>query len=394
MRKATAQQVKEHNRRVVLKAIYEGENISRAELARLTGLTRPTVSEIVASLVADGLVREGGLGRSTGGRRPRKLAFLDNSREVIAIDLGSASVTGAIVDLRGRIGERLVLSTDCSKGEQVLEGVYWTADSLLKKATARVVGFGIGTPGLVSADSGTVRLGVNLRWYNVPLRKLLEERYGLPVHVANNTNAAAFGERSMGAGKDCSDMVVIMIGTGIGAGIIIDGDIYRGAGGAGEIGHVRIVDGGPLCACGRHGCLETLASGAALARRARDAARKHPESLLAGLAGSIQAISGETVHRAAEAGDPIARALVEETGHYVGIAVASLVNTLNPKRIVIGGGVAKLGPPLFDSIRRTVAERALPLLAQETEIVPASLGSDVGLLGAAALVLAGELGVV
>jgi len=394
MQKATAQQVKEHNRRLITRAIWRRENVSRANLARLTGLTRPTVSEIVSSLIAKGLVREDGPGKSTGGKRPRRLAFVVTAYQAIAVDLGGSSISGAIVDLRGNILERVTLPTDRSSGEGVLQVLYSTLDLLLERTTAPILGVGIATPGLVSPDTGVVRVAVNLKWHDVPLMKLLEERYRLPVYVANDTNAAALGEKVMGAGENSSDMIVIMVGTGIGAGIIIDGKIYHGAAGAGEIGHIPIVNEGELCACGRRGCLETLASGPAIARRAKAAAREHPESLLNSLVGSDHAINGEIVHRAAQANDPLAQALIKETGYYLGIAVAALVNTLSPKRIVIGGGVSELGQLLFDSIRCTVAQRALPLLAQATEIVPASLGPDVGLLGAAALVLAGELGVV
>ncbi len=189
-------------------------------------------------------------------------------------------------------------------------------------------------------------------------------------------------------------MVIVMAGTrGIGAGLILNGEIYHGtAGGAGEIGHVPVAENEVICVCGRQGCLEALASGWALIRRAQETGAAHPESTL--ISASANGITFDDLVLAVESGDPLADALTREAGHYLGLAVSTLISTLNPGCVVIGGSVAQLGEPLFDSLRCTVQRQTLGLLVDEAEIVPASLGEDVNLLGAVAQVLRNELGVV
>jgi len=267
-------------------------------------------------------------------------------------------------------------------------------DTLVAGASSPLLGIGVSTPGLVDPAGGIVRYAANLRWQDFDLKSRLQERYSVPVYVANDTNLAALGERFFGAGCGVSNMIIVMIGAGIGAGVIINDEIYHGSdGAAGEIGHIPLVleDGIP-CACGRRGCLETVASERAMLARAQRLAAEHPDSLLNAL--SSPDVSGEMVVRAVEAGDATALALVQEIGNYLGLAVAILVNILNPQRVVIGGSLAGLGEPLLAAIRQTVQERALPLLSKDVEIVPSSLGSDVSILGAVAQVLTQELGIV
>jgi glucokinase len=189
-------------------------------------------------------------------------------------------------------------------------------------------------------------------------------------------------------------MAIVMVGTrGIGAGLIIDGQVYHGVGGgAGEIGHTPVTGNGRQCVCGRRGCLEAVATGWALVQRAREMADRFPDSLLNTLAGD--SITFDELRRITAQSDPAATTLARETGHYLGLAVATLIGTMNPQRVVIGGSVSELGEPFFQSLKCTVEAHTLALIAQETEILPASLGADVNLLGAVAQVLQGELGVV
>ena len=391
--KATTQQVKRHNQSLVLQAIYRQETISRAAIARQTGLTRPAVSQIVGELIEAGLVAEVGQGESSGGKRPTLLSLVADAYHVIGVDIGGTSTMGAVTDLRGRILARVTRPMDRHDGEAALDTLCAVLDALVARATSPLLGIGVSTPGLVDPAGGIVRYAANLGWQDFDLRGILQERYSAPIYVANDTNLAAFGERFFGAGCGVSDMIIVMIGAGIGAGLIINGEIYHGAGGAaGEIGHIPVVENGVLCACGRRGCLETVASGRAMLARARELAAAHPESLLNTL--SSNGLSGEMVARAVEAGDAVALSLVKEMGHYLGLAIAILVNVLNPQRVVIGGKMAGLGEPLLASIRQTVQERALHLLAMDVEIVPSSLGGDVSILGAVAQVLAQELGIV
>jgi glucokinase-like ROK family protein len=395
LQKATAQQLKEHNQQLVLRAIYTGQATSRAAIADETGLTRPTVSQIVGELLEAGLVQEEGPGESRGGKPPTILSFTDDAYQIIGLHLEGRRTFGVVTDLRGRILARAAQPTDGTDTESVLAGLTSVLDDLRTQATRPLLGIGVSVPGLVDSLNGVVRYTAYLNWRSVPIGERLAAHCGdeIPIYLDNDTNLAALGERVFGAGDGTANMVIVMVGTaGIGAGIVVDGEIYHGAGGgAGEIGHMPVANSDVPCVCGRRGCLEAVSSGWALIRRAREEAAAHPESALNALASD--GITFEDVQQAVEAGDPTAVALTQEVGHYLGLMVAILVSTVNPQRVVIGGSLSELGEPLFDSLQRTVSEHTLSILAQETEILPASLGTDVNILGAVAQVLKGELGV-
>jgi glucokinase-like ROK family protein len=394
--KATVYQLKEHNQRLVLRAIYNGRATSRAELAKETGLARPTVSQIVAELIEVGLVQEEGPGESSGGKPPTLLSFIDNAYQIIGLHVGGRNTSGAVTDLRGRILDRARRPTDNTDEESVLACLYAVLDALRTQLTRPLLGIGVSTPGIVDYHSGAVRYSTFLSWQDMPVRARLGARYddGVPIFVANDTNMAAFGERVFGVGGGVNNMVTVMVTTrGIGAGLILNGEIYHGIGGAaGEIGHMPVADNGVSCVCGRQGCLEAVATGWALLRRAKELATVYPGSVLCSIPPDQLAL--DDIRHAVEIGDPAGVALACEAGRYLGLTVAILISTMNPQRVVIGGSVSELGAPFFDTLRRTVREHALTLLNDETEILPASLGVDVNILGAVAQVLQEELGVV
>lgn len=394
--KLTAQQLKEHNQRLVLKAVYSGQAASRAAIALETGLTRPTVSQMVGELLEIGLVREQGPGESSGGKPPTLLGFNDEAHQILALHLGGRQTLGVVTDLRGRILKRVSRPTDQTSDESVLEGLFVVLDELHARATRPLLGVGVSTPGLVDLRTGVVRYSTHLKWHELPLSDRLSARYrdDVPIIVDNDANLAALGERVFGVGGGVDNMVMVMVGTfGIGAGIIVNGEIFRGAvGGAGEIGHMPVADSGAPCMCGRRGCLEAVASVWALMRRAAKIGISHPDSELRAL--DPDGTDIEDLHRAVAAGDPGAEAIAQEAGHYIGLAVASLISVLNPQRVVVGGSVLDLGRPFFERLESTVMEQTLSLLTDETEILPASLGADVNMLGAVAQVLNVELGVI
>jgi glucokinase-like ROK family protein len=396
LRKATAQQLKEHNQRLVLKAIYTGQATTRAAIAQETGLTRPTISQIVGELLQAGLVQEVGPGASSGGKPPTLLGFIDQAYQIIGLHVGGRNTFGVVADLRGRILTRVVRPTDRKDDESVLLGLCLALDELRARATRPLLGIGVSAPGLVDHDRGVVRYSANLGWRDLPLKERLAARCGdqTRIFIDNDTNLAALGERVFGVGGGVDNMVIVMAGTrGIGAGLILSGEIHHGVGGAaGEIGHAPVADNGVPCVCGRQGCLEAVASGWALIRRAQEAAVVHSDSALNALAPGTLTI--EDVRRAVAAGDPAAVALAQEAGRFLGLAVSTLISTVNPQRVIVGGSVSELGAPFFDSLRCTVAEHTLSLLANETEILSTGLGTDVNILGAVAQVLIGELGVV
>jgi len=385
LEKATRQHTKDHNSQLVLRTIYDSNVISRAELARLTRLTRTTISDVVTQLIERGLVEEIGHGRSSGGRTPILLRVIDNSRQLIGINLRDGELSGATINLRGEIQQRAGRVLRHRDAESVLARTYDLIDELVGLATRPLLGIGISTPGLMDSSAEVVRRAVNFGWQDLHLKALLQARYQLPVYMGNLAHMAALAEYTSGGSQKRKNLVVIHISHGIGAGIILDGELFHGdAYGAGEIGHAVVVEGGRRCNCGNYGCLETVADSRAIIRRVHE---------LAGM-GELAMSDFEQVIRAFHAGDPTVAQVVEEVGRYLGIAAAQLVSILNIERIVITGPVARFGPRLRTVIERELQKRALPTLAQTTEIVVVEEQPDTILLGISALLLNHELGLI
>jgi N-acetylglucosamine repressor len=393
MKKANSQQTKVHNRLLILKTIYENARISRADVARVTGLTRATVSDATAELIKDGIVAEVGIGSSAGGKPPILLSMVDNARYLIGIDLAESEFRGAVIDLRGKIIHRLNLAVDGRDGTTALALVYELADKLIPLAEGPVLGIGIGTPGLINTRQRIVRNAVNLDWHNLPLGELLDERYKIPVHIANDSQAAALAEFTFGNSKETSNLIVINIGRGTGSGIVLNRQLYYGDSfGAGEFGHATIVENGELCRCGHYGCLETVTSSQAIVRGARAIAATDRHSMLNRLVSSPDDIDIDVVTLAFEAGDEAVLSLIAGVGRYLGFAAANLVSILNVNRIVLAGRVARFGRALVEPIKQEIQRRSLPGLADEMAVEITTLGPDIVILGAAALLLNGELG--
>jgi predicted NBD/HSP70 family sugar kinase/biotin operon repressor len=390
MKKATRQQTKEHNTTLVLKTIYGRDCISRAEIARLTGLTRTTVSDIVGSLIADGLVIEDGYGESLGGKPPIQVKLVNDARQLICLDLSDDDFCGAVVNLRGEFVYRQALPLQHQRGEAALQVVYQLVEALLGHTTAPILGIGIGTPGLVDARKGIVRQAVNRGWSDLPLKNLLFERYQLPVFIGNDSHVAALAEYSFGETYPLPNLVLIKVGEGIGSGIVLGGHIHHGDGfSAGEIGHLSVQRNGALCTCGNYGCLETVASRRALIDKTVELSHAVPQSALAGVAGEPHPI--EALADIYIGGDPQARDLVLEAGRYLGVAVAHLVGVLNVRRVVISGDLERFGEALLQSAREEMRLHVLPAMADETELSFSTLGEDIVLRGASALVLVQQL---
>ncbi|MCB8977492.1 MAG: ROK family transcriptional regulator [Ardenticatenaceae bacterium] len=389
-KKATRQHTKQHNARLVLKSIYDAGDVSRADLARLTGLTRATVSNIVAGYLDKGIVAETGVGPSIGGKPPILLSMVPNARQLICLDLGSEQFTGALVNLRGHFEKQISLPVNGRTAQAALDLVYELVDQLLSHVTAPVLGMALGSPGLIDADAGLVKQSVNLDWHDLPLQQLLADRYPFPVHIANDSHLAALAEYSYG-NDDTRNLVLIKMGQGIGSGIVLNGRIFYGEGfGAGEIGHVSVVDNGELCSCGNMGCLETVSSVRAMLRQAKTAAAQNPDSLLA----TNSPITWEILRQACQQGDATAQQIVTQAGDFLGLAVANLVGILNVNRIVIAGNVAQTGDLFIGAVKNSMARRVLPKLAVDTAVQYATTESNLVLLGASALILSQGLGVI
>jgi N-acetylglucosamine repressor len=385
MQKATRQHTKEHNRNLVLKTIFEHDQISRAEIARITSLTRTTVSDIVADLLATELVNEVGVGSSLIGKSPILLSLAEDSRFLIGLNLAYNRFSGAIVNLRGKIREIVSLPVSIHDHQKSLAVVYKILDQLVKVAYQPVVGIGLGTPGLVDTRDGVVVSAVNLDWENFPLAHLLRERYHLPVYILNDSQAAAIGEYTYGVDhKDDHNLIVINIQHGIGSGIIINGHLFQGDGGsAGEIGHMIVVpEGGSLCRCGNYGCLETVASAQAIINRYKMQVSQSGNPRYSNLP---DAFDLELIERQFNSGDPLARTVVLEAGRYLGLVISNLIGSLNIHKIVIVGIMSPFGEPWLEAIRESVLRSTLSKLAQDTVIEIGQLDGNGIILGASAI---------
>jgi len=393
--KATREKTKQHNRRLVLKTIYNHKQISRAEIARLTALTATTVSSVAAELIDSGLVEEGAPVSSARGKPPTLLAMVKDAYHMVCLDLARSTFQGAIINLRGEILERMSMPVNGRTGDAALALVYALIDALLPAGNSSILGIGIGAPGILDPTHGIVRNAVNFDWYDLPLHDLLADRYHLPVQIANDNHAAVLAEYTFGHRSDNPDLVVVKVAHGVGAGIILNGRLFLGGGfGAGEIGHVAVVENGEQCTCGNFGCLETVASSRAIVKQARAIAQENPDSLLKQLAATPDEIDITVVLRAIEDGDQTLQPIVAGVGHYLGVALANVVGVLGVPHIVIAGSVASLGQPLLDLINREVQQRSLVRMVSQTEVEMGTLGADIVILGAAALLMYHELGVV
>ncbi len=390
--KATHQQTRAYNSALVLRAVYDFGPISRADIARLSGLTRTTVGELVAELIDDGLAREVGRGTSTGGKAPILVELIDDARSVIAVDLGERAFRAAIVDLRGQIVRVVERPVEGISGDRALAIVYEMIDELAAEASPRLLGIGVGTPGIVDAETGTIRWAVNLDWRDLPLGNLLRERYGVPAELANDSRAAALAIHLFSDPRS-ANLVAIKVGRGIGAGVVLGGELFHGDGfGAGEIGHTVVEEDGAACRCGRFGCLETVASSRAILSRATEVAREHPATLLGRRLDANGELTLDDVSAAIEAGDEEARRVVVAAGRYLGQVVAGLIGVLDIERIVLHGGVADLGEPWLGAVRDEAARRSLGLLANATTVELAPPIGDFVVMGASALLITAELG--
>ncbi len=310
----------------------------------------------------------------------------------IGVDLGGTKIATGAADATGRILVRELRPTEAEKGTDAsISNIKASIRQVLNDlgGDSEVRGIGIGSPGPLSADEGIVYSSPNLGWKHVPIRRILEDEFGIRVKLENDANVAGLAEWRFGAGEQCRNMIYVTVSTGIGGGIIADGRLLVGTlGFAGEVGHMTVVENGPLCGCGRRGCLEALASGTAIGRKGREIARLGVQTSIRDLVdGDIDRIDAVVVSKADAAGDPWAREILDEAIRYLSIGLGNLVTVFNPDRIVIGGGVSNIGDRLFDPLKRMILTRGIRESAAHVQILRAKLGGDVGILGAICLVV-------
>jgi glucokinase-like ROK family protein len=379
----------------VLESVRLGHARSRSEIAQHTGFSRSVVAHRLTELIGAGLVADAETSESTGGRPARRLRFRAETGSVLVADIGATSIDVALTDLDGAIQASRAEPADISAGPDAILGrVEELFETLLRERPgpqreAPPWGIGIGVPGPVEFATGRpVSPPIMPGWNAYPIRDRFLEGFGVPVWVDNDVNIMALGEWRSGAGRYHANMVFVKIGTGIGAGIIADGYLHRGArGSAGDVGHIQVTDDrSVVCRCGNIGCLEALAGGHALAREAVDAAAAGRSSYLADLDLLGRDLSAGDIAEGASHGDIACQELLQRSGRLVGGMLASVVNFFNPSLIVIGGGVATAGDQLLASLREAVYRRSLPLATRDLLVLPSVLGGHAGVIGAAVMV--------
>jgi glucokinase-like ROK family protein len=361
---------------------------SRAELGELAGMARSKLEAELVRLKQVGLVQEGGKAASRGGRRST-LVELSSFLHFGGIDLGATSIRVAIMNAELQVKAQVEEPMEIRRGpEPVLGRAGELIEKLARDQGVQLTGVGVGVPGPVRFRDGMpVSPPIMPGWHEYPVRDLLARRFGCPVLVDNDVNVMAVGEHWGGVARSVDNYLFVKIGTGIGCGIMIRGQVYRGIDGcAGDIGHINVDPDGPVCACGNSGCLEAMFGGAALVRDALAAARSGASPPLAERMAGQQAITPEDVGRCAAEGDPVAIGLIRDGGRRVGLVLAGLVSFFNPSMIVIGGGLAGLGHLLLAEIRGVVYRRSLPLATGNLPIVLSELGPSAGAVGAAVMI--------
>jgi glucokinase len=308
---------------------------------------------------------------------------------VIGIDLGGTNLKAGIVERDGKITHRLSIKTNYNADSQAISNqIFELIDEIIKDAHVKksdIIGVGLGSPGLIDKKGETIIFSPNLpRWRNIPIKRLVIERFSMPCVLENDANAAAWGEKWVGAGKDVNSLVMLTLGTGIGGGIVIDNKLWRGANNvAAEIGHMIIHMDGPKCSCGNNGCIEAYASATAMVRRFK-------ESLKGGASSSLKdsrEITAKMINDAAFQGDRASLDIIEETGRYLGIALVNVMHILNPEMIVLTGGMIGSGELLMNPIRQVTKQKAFEASYRDTKIVFSQLGNDAGIIGAAGCLL-------
>lgn len=384
----------------VLRLIHSGMNNSRLDLAKQTGLSPASITSIVHRLIKKGLVVELEPAASQLGRRPVPLEIRRGSAYLIGIDLGSFYLRVVITDINGKIIYKSQTRTEMSAGrEQVLDKAFACIHKAILESNtpqSAIKGIGIAHSGVIDSEAGIVlsfpRPGQMAGWKNVHLRDIFQKEFGVRCLLEDSVRTATIAESCFGAGRTLDNFIYVDVGMGIGAGIFLDGKVYRGAGGsAGEFGHFTVNENGPLCSCGNNGCLESVASCAATIQDVRAALDQGIDSKIHEMTGGDpDKISIELIAQAAAQDDSLAFRVLHKSASYIGIGLASLVNLLNPTTIIFGGALFREVPGLLsDPIRRIIKQRSLEKSANQVQLKISALGSEVSAIGAARLI--GEL---
>ncbi len=371
------------NRSHVLNAIKTHGPIGRADIARRTGLSPATVTSISAKLISQRLVLEKAAGDSSGGRPPILLVINPKGGYVIGIKLTETHAVCALTDLEAQIIAKSSMPLSGHEPAHVVDDLAQMVLMLIREqkiAKKQLLGVGVGLAGIVDAEEGVLRQSPIYGWNNVPLRQMLQDKLHIPIYVENDVNTLTLTERWFGHGQDVDNFLTVTVGRGVGLGIVVNGQFYHGqTGGAGEFGHITMNPDGPLCACGKHGCLEAYVGDPGLVRLAQEAAAKGELSV------SVQNI--DELLSLARTGDKTAIRIFDQAGRILGIGIANLVNVFNPKKIIISGEGTRQGDFLFNPMKESIQQNTMPGLFDPSTVEIALWGDDAWARGAAGLVL-------
>ncbi|MEO0592289.1 MAG: ROK family transcriptional regulator [Myxococcota bacterium] len=380
--------VRIHHRRMLIRLLWESGDMSRAEVARQTGLSRSTVSSIVSELIDRQLVSEIGSGSSSGGRKPILLSLADDDFVIAGIDVGASHVAVAITNLRCEIREwrheRHDVRNDPAGTLKLVTKMALDALHNSELSFERLIGVGLAMPSpMVEGEPNGLSSVIMPKWAGYDLRQALRRLIRAPVFMDNDANLGALAEHWWGAGRGEKHLVYIKLATGIGAGLVLNGEVYHGSSGiAGEVAHTSVEPDGPLCICGQRGCLGLVAGSAMMLRRVREQIEAGRESSL-----TDGNLTPSRLVEAALAGDGLAVETVQRAGHVIGIGIANLVNVLDPGLVVLGGELSSAGHVLLGPLVASARSRSLSTAIAPTRIVTTQLGERDIALGAATLVL-------
>lgn len=378
--------LKAYNEAGILDLIRTGKALSRADLSKATGLSPTATGVIVSALIEKDYLHEIGNGESKGGRKPVLLELKPYSYYSIGLDVDVDSISYILTDITGRMVYEGSTALCSPAPEDAVTAALACIREIVKSQSIdmnRLLGIGISVPGMVDASTQNILLAPNLGWEDVDLGSMLNMKLGLPVYIENEAMASAICENWIGACRETSNFVCVNIKSGIGAGIFTGGRLYRGTGGsAGEVGHIVVDEKGCKCGCGNFGCLETIASTGRIIEKARKLVRQGVVSSLNEI-DDVDSISLEHIVEAARAGDAAAMGMLNEAAKYLGIALSSLVNTLNPSKIVLGKDFVKYSDLVMEMLRSVIGCRALKRPAANVEIIVSEIGERTSTIGAA-----------
>ncbi len=381
--------VREINLATVLRCLQEGPALSRAGLATLTNLNKTTISSLVETLLEQGLVHEIGLDISGGGRPGTLLELNPQAGHIIGLELGVGYISLSLTDFTGQtLWHKLQEINPSETQDFIIKQALNLVDEarlVFPPESARLLGLGVSIPGMVDIEQGEVIFSPNLQWRNVPLGKIFKDHTNLPTYIENDANAAALGEYFFGATRQVQNFIFLSIGVGLGGGLFLKGELYRGAWGiAGEIGHTYLVaESKRPCRCGRRGCWEVSSNQYALIERIQALLHAGRNSIIS----QDEVLTLTLIAQAARAGDAVALEALTDTGKAIGLGVANLINIFNPHKVVIGGGMGAVGDYLMPAIKHMTAKHVLRENQSRTEVILSTYGTSANVIGAVALVV-------